>query len=132
MLKIKKREGSLTGPNEKRSKKETILHILRASLIAVAAAVILLFAGNILFYGATGTTVSACYKEAELTVADSTNATFTLNEPTRIYYSDGTVMAVLRKDAASDYLTYDQIPEYAVNALSPWKTAASGQTRAMK
>lgn len=117
MLKIKKREGSLTGPNEKRSKKETILHILRASLIAVAAAVILLFAGNILFYGATGTTVSACYKEAELTVADSTNATFTLNEPTRIYYSDGTVMAVLRKDAASDYLTYDQIPEYAVNAF---------------
>ncbi len=100
-----------------KSKKTIALHIIRLSFFAVLAAAVLIAAGNLAFYGITGMTVGECSGEASIMIANSSKETFQMNAPTRIYYSDGSQMAVLRQGASSDYLSYDEIPEDAVNAF---------------
>lgn len=114
---IGKRENQTSSQDNKESKEEAVMRILRLSFFGVVVAIIMLLIVNILFFCTTGTSIGACYREAEKTVQGATAKTFKLNEPTRIYYSDGTIMATLRKDTTADYLTYDQIPKYAVDAF---------------
>lgn len=111
----KKIKSSFNGDDK--SKKTIALHIIRISVFAVLAAAVLIAASNLAFYGITGTTVGECSSEAAKTINDSTEETFQMNTPTRIYYSDGSQMAVLRQGTSSDYLTYDEIPKDAVNAF---------------
>lgn len=100
-----------------KSKKIIELRILRISVFAVLTAAVLTTAVNLAFYGITGTTVGECSSEVFKTINKSTEEIFQMNALTRIYYSDGSQMAVLRHGASSDYLVYDEIPEDAVNAF---------------
>lgn len=111
----KKIKSSIDGDHK--SKKTIDLHVIRISVFTVLAAAVLIAAANLAFYGITGTTVGECSSEAAKTINDSTEETFQMNTPTRIYYSDGSQMAVLRQGTSSDYLTYDEIPKDAVNAF---------------
>ena len=56
-------------------------------------------------------------KEAKALVYGGSAADFKKNEPTYIYDSEGDVIAKLRGDGDSTYLSYEDIPEYAVNAF---------------
>ena len=100
-----------------KTKKIIESRILRISVFAVLAAAVLIAAVNLVFYGITGTTVGECSSEASKTINKSTEETFQMNALTRIYYSDGSQMAVLRQGTSFDYLVYDEIPEDAINAF---------------
>ena len=77
-----------------------------------------LFVGsNLAFQALTGTTISDCYTEAMDIVEQSTEETFRINATTNIYYADGSKMARLAQGTSSNYLEYEDIPEYAVNAF---------------
>ncbi len=56
-------------------------------------------------------------KEAKAVVYNGSSKDFKKNEPTYIYDSEGDVIAKLRGDGDTTYLTYDNIPETAVNAF---------------
>ena len=55
--------------------------------------------------------------QIEGVVENSTLDTFRLQEASYIYDSNGNVLAKLTGDEDSSYLTYDQIPQNAVNAF---------------
>lgn len=55
--------------------------------------------------------------QIEGVVENSTPDTFRLQEASYIYDSNGNVLAKLTGDEDSSYLTYDQIPQNAVNAF---------------
>lgn len=56
-------------------------------------------------------------KEAKEMVYGGSEADFKKNDPTYIYDKNGDVIVKLRGDGDSTYLTYDEIPEYAINAF---------------
>ena len=61
------------------------------------------------------------YKEynifAENVISNSTEEDFRLSESSYIYYSDGTLMAKLKADKDSNYLEFDEIPAYVIDAF---------------
>lgn len=100
---------------QKNGKKKCLLAkvILSAFLICIIAFI----GANVLFYQNSGKTLQECYEEAIEMAQEMDTDSFQMNRTTSIYYSDGTLMAELRKDASSHYLDYADIPEDAVNAF---------------
>lgn len=56
-------------------------------------------------------------KYADELVSQVTYADFNINESSTVYNSDGDVLAVLRENADSKYLNYEDIPQDVVNAF---------------
>lgn len=74
-------------------------------------------AGNFLLYRSTGETLFSCLKEAQQTVAASTEDDFKYAQTTYIYSDDGTELADLSEDVDATYLSYEEIPVDVVNAF---------------
>jgi membrane peptidoglycan carboxypeptidase len=54
---------------------------------------------------------------AERVVNSIDKSDFSINESSTIYSSDGSILAVVKEDADTTYLEYDDIPQYAIDAF---------------
>lgn len=55
--------------------------------------------------------------EAERIVNAVDKSDFNINEASTIYASDGSVLAIVKEDAETSYLDYNDIPQYAIDAF---------------
>lgn len=81
-------------------------------LIVIAA-----IAGGIWFYNKYGRELIALRTEAQITALNSTRDDFTDSQTSIVYYSDGSVMQILKGTKNVYYLPYNSIPQNAVNAV---------------
>lgn len=103
---------------EKEERKKKRRHPFRNIVTVLLLIVLAAGAGvSVFFRMETGTTLSACYREAAAIAADMSEDDFRMNGTTEIYYADGSLMAEIRQGESSHYLYYEDIPEAAVNAF---------------
>lgn len=71
----------------------------------------------IVFYFKFGDELLQWRNEAKKSVKNSTVETFRSSETSMVYASNGSVIAKLKGDKDSYYLTYDEIPQYVKDAM---------------
>lgn len=76
-----------------------------------------LLAAAVWFYFAYGRSIIDLYNKAADIVASSDRSDFKASETTLCYFSDGSLMSVLKGEKDVYYLTYDSIPEAAIDAM---------------
>lgn len=76
-----------------------------------------LFAFGLFIYFKYYPIISRYQKEAKTIVENSTKETFQLNETSYIYDDNNNIIAKLKNDTDSEYLTYYQIPRNFINAF---------------
>lgn len=62
-------------------------------------------------------TLSEWNSDAERIVTAVNKSDFNINEASTIYASDGSILAIIKEDAETSYLEYDDIPQYAIDAF---------------
>ncbi len=95
-----------------------MFRVLRAVILTllILSVVILLAVGGVAFYKLYP--IYQDYKEQIAgVVEESTPETFRLQEASYIYDANGEILAKLTGDEDSTYLTYDEIPQNAINAF---------------
>ncbi len=104
---------------KKRKKKKTYLGTFFSVFFKALLVVILLglIAAGVMGFNLYNKYYKVFDKEAKEIVENGSSNDFKKNEPTYFYDKDGNVIAKLRGDGDSTYLTYDGIPENAINAF---------------
>ena len=62
-------------------------------------------------------TLSEWNSDAERIVTAVNKSDFNINEASTIYASDGSILAIIKEDAETSYLEYNDIPQYAIDAF---------------
>ena len=107
-----KREKEISG---KRSPVRSIIKkILLVLLLVILLALVI---GGIWFYNKYGKRILELKSTAERIAARSSRSDFKSSQTSICYYSDGSVMQVMRGDKDVYYLDYGAIPQYAVKAM---------------
>ena len=106
------------GGKQTGSKKLTVGSIIKRILLILL--LLILIAGLIVaywFYDKYGKHILELKAKAESIVAGASRDDFKSSETSICYYSDGSVMQVMRGEKDVFYLEYNAIPDYAVKAM---------------
>lgn len=107
-------------PKQKPEKKKRskVGRIIRKSLLilllVILAAVLVL---GVIFYNKYGKRILELKKEAQKIAANSKRDDFRASETSICYFSDGSVMSVLKGEKDVYYLPYEAIPKYCIDSL---------------
>ena len=104
--------------NTEKKKKNSVGRIVRRCLLILFFLLFLtILILGIVFYNKYGKKIIALKKEAEKIAVTSTPEDFKANQTSVCYWSDGSVMSVLKGEKDVYYLGYDAIPKYCINAM---------------
>lgn len=100
------------------SKLRWFLRRLKMALKILAVMFLLLIViSGVWFYKEYGSTIMAIKDEAQQLVLNADNSTFSRNRASTVYDINGNVIDVYTTGKKTGYITYDEIPEYAVQAM---------------
>lgn len=100
---------------KKRSKAGRIIR--KSLLILLLLFFISALVFGIIFYNKYGKRILELKREAEKIAASSDRSDFRADETSICYFSDGSVMSVLKGEKDVYYLEYDAIPKYCIDSL---------------
>ncbi|MBR5179687.1 MAG: PBP1A family penicillin-binding protein [Lachnospiraceae bacterium] len=107
--------GKKSAEKKKRSKAGRIIR--KTFLVLLLLFFITVLVLGIIFYNKYGKRILELKREAEKIAATSERSDFRASETSICYFSDGSVMSVLKGEKDVYYLEYDAIPKYCINAL---------------
>ena len=107
----------LDEPNNKRKKPKKHKKLRLAMKIFFLVLLLGILAGLIVFYVKYGDQLLKWKNEAHELIQESTLDTFRASETSIIYASNKSVIAKLKSEKDSYYLTFDEIPQYAKDAM---------------
>ncbi len=99
---------------KKKSIGKTVLKVFLTLFLVLFLTVLIL---GIVFYNKYGKQLFELKEEAERIAAASKKEDFRAAQTSICYWSDGSVLSVLKGDKNVFYLTYDAIPENCINAM---------------
>ena len=121
MPRSSKRKEDLTpedGISVKKTKKRGFWSILKRILLYLLLLILIaLLVGGIWFYNKYGKRILELKSTAQRIAATASRSDFKSSQTSICYYSDGSVMQVMRGDKDVYYLDYAAIPDYAVKAV---------------
>ena len=102
---------------EKKNKSRVGKIVKRSLLCLLFLFFLALLVGFIVIYAKYGKKIKALKAEANTIVSKSKKEDFRAAETSICYFSDGSVMSVLKGEKDVYYLEYDAIPKYCIDAM---------------